>query len=229
MRPYIICHMTVSENERVTGPFLETSMGIKACDYYYQIHRALKADAFACGRVTMETSFTHGWFPDLKPFENIVVDRRDFIVKDDHAFCAVAFDTKGRLGWKDPVICDEDPGYDKAHIVEVLSEDTKDAYLAYLQSIGISYLFAGKTSIDIRTAVKKLARYNIAHTLLLEGGSLLNQAFLQAGVIDRLSLVHVPMVESEEEKPLFYDRPKNRGEKIVMGESQGIFWKCTDL
>ena len=94
MRPYIICHMTVSENERVTGPFLETSMGIKACDYYYQIHRALKADAFACGRVTMETSFTHGWFPDLKPFENIVVDRRDFIVKDDHAFCAVAFDTK---------------------------------------------------------------------------------------------------------------------------------------
>lgn len=60
-KPYVICHMTVSLDGKVTGTFLETQAGAVACEAYYEVHRSFKADAFACGRVTMIGSFTHGW------------------------------------------------------------------------------------------------------------------------------------------------------------------------
>ena len=69
MRPHVICHMTTSIDGKVTGKFLETPQGLMAADEYYRIHRDLHADDFACGRITMEGSFTGGWYPDLKPFE----------------------------------------------------------------------------------------------------------------------------------------------------------------
>ena len=53
----------------------------------------------------------------------------------------------GKLGWTTSKIVDEDPGYGNAHIIEVLCEDASDAYLAYLQSIGVSYIFAGKEDL----------------------------------------------------------------------------------
>ena len=60
MRPHVICHMTTSIDGKVTGKFLETPQGLMASDEYYRVHRDFHADAFACGRITMEGSFTGG-------------------------------------------------------------------------------------------------------------------------------------------------------------------------
>ena len=152
----MICHMTTSIDGKVTGKFLETPQGLMAADEYYRVHRDLHADAFACGRITMEGSFTGGWYPDLKPFEGVSVSRDDHVADPDAGFFCVAFDRRGRLGWKTPVIEDYDPGYDGAHIVEVLCEDVKDAYLAWLRSAGISYIFAGSKEMDLSLALSKL-------------------------------------------------------------------------
>ena len=133
MRPYVICHMTTSIDGKVTGSFLGREECIPATEEYYRLNREIPAEAFACGRVTMEESFTGGWYPDLSGFETVKLNREDYIA-DSHALrYAVAFDRKGRLGWKMSKIEDEDPGYGGAHIVEVLLEDVDDAYLAYLQ------------------------------------------------------------------------------------------------
>ena len=59
-RPYIICHMTMSLDGKVTGNFLSDAACAPATELYYQINRDYKADGFACGRVTMEGSFTGG-------------------------------------------------------------------------------------------------------------------------------------------------------------------------
>ena len=64
-RPYVICHMTTSIDGKVTGDFLSRPNHGGASELYYQINRDYKADAYACGRVTMEGSFTGGWYPDL--------------------------------------------------------------------------------------------------------------------------------------------------------------------
>lgn len=203
MRPYIICHMTTSIDGKVTGEFLKKEECAPAIEEYYQLNREIPAEAFACGRVTMEESFTGGWYPDLTKFENIKVDREDYIVNQEAARYAVAFDRRGRLGWKTAKIGDEDPGYGGAHIIEVLCENVSDAYLAYLQSIGVSYIFAGKAEMDLETALEKLWSNFFINNLLLEGGSEINGAFERAGLIDELSLVQASVIADADSKPLF--------------------------
>lgn len=204
-RPYIICHMVTSLDGKVTGDFLSNPSCEKAIERYYDSNRNAKADGFICGRVTMEGSFTGGWYPDLSVYER--GEKTDHIPDDSSAFYAVAFDTHGRLGWKSNVIIDPDgdPGYDGARIIEVLSEDVDERYLGYLKSMGIPYLFAGESTIDVETALKKLKTAFGIDTLLLEGGSILNGAFHRAGVVDELSLVVAPVTAKGEDKPLFMD------------------------
>lgn len=203
MRPYIICHMTTSIDGKVTGEFLRREECIPATEEYYRLNREISAQGFACGRVTMEESFTGGWYPDLTEFENVTISRDDYIANQDASRYAVAFDRKGKLGWKAAEIEDDDPGYGGAHIVEVLCEDAPDAYLAYLQSIGVSYLFAGKTEMNLEMALEKLwSKFHI-QCLLLEGGSEINGAFERAGLIDELSLVQSAVIADADSKPLF--------------------------
>ena len=203
MRPYVICHMTTSIDGKVTGSFLGREECVPATEEYYRLNREIPAEAFACGRVTMEESFTGGWYPDLNEFINIKMNREDFIADQDASRYAVAFDRKGRLGWKMSKIEDEDPGYGETHIVEVLCEDVDDAYLAYLQSIGVSYIFAGKSEMNLEVALEKLQSKFFINTLLLEGGSEINGAFERAGLIDELSLVQASMIADADSKPLF--------------------------
>lgn len=203
-RPYVICHMTTSLDGKVTGKFLYTPACEKAADFYYQVNRDYKADAFACGRVTMEGSFTGGWYPDLSEFEP-AFSPMDYLVDDIGSFFAVAFDPHGVLGWKSSHIIDDDPGYGGAQVIEVLTHQASGQYLTYLQSMGIPYIFAGNTEINIEEALFKLKAYFGINKLLLEGGSILNGAFQRAGVIDELSLVVAPLVADAEDKPLFMD------------------------
>lgn len=153
----------------------------------------------------MEESFTHGYQPDLSGFADVVIQREDYIADKDAGFFAVAFDRHGRLGWQTAKIIDDDPGYDNAHIIEVLCEDASDAYLAYLQSIGVSYIFAGKEQLNLLLALYKLYRLFGIKKLLLEGGSIINGAFERENVIDELSLVVAPIIAGTEGKPLFYE------------------------
>ena len=88
-------------------------------------------------------------------------------------------------------------------IIEVLTHRVSGRYLTYLQTLGIPYIFAGDTEIDMEEALFKLKAYFGIQKLLLEGGSILNGAFQRAGVIDELSLVVAPIVAEAEDKPLF--------------------------
>lgn len=216
-RPYIICHMITSIDGKVTGTFLSSDAAAGAVDHYFKVHRSFQADAFACGRITMEESFTGGWYPDLSAFEGQKVERKDYIADCNADFYAVAFDRHGKLGWKDSRIHDEDPGYDQAHIIQVLCEDVPDAYLAYLRSIGVSYLFAGKEDIDLSEALYKLWSKCFIRKLLLEGGSLLNGVFERADVIDELSIVQAPVIGGKEDGPLF-DQSVNGRFQLIKAE-----------
>lgn len=204
-RPKIICHMTTSIDGKVTGEFLGMAQCRCATEVYYELNRAYAADAFACGRVTMEESFTGEWIPDLSAYAGAKYAREDYAADPDAKFFAVAFDRRGRLGWMTPRIEDEDPGYGGAHIIEVLLESTEDEYLAYLRETGISYIFAGKEEMDLNLALGKLKHIFGIETLLLEGGSIINGAFARAGVIDELSLVVAPVTANADDKPLLVD------------------------
>ncbi len=205
-RPYIICHMTMSIDGKVTGEFLRREAHGKVSEIYYQINRDYKADAYACGRITMEGSFTGGWYPDLSIYDKIDSET-DYLTTEKTGFYAVALDPKGKLGWKSNRIIDvdKDPGYDNAQIIEILTHSVDRRYLSYLQHMKIPYIFAGETEINVEEAMFKLKEYFQIEKLLLEGGSITNGAFQRAGIIDELSLVIDSAVGGSDDKPLFMD------------------------
>jgi len=188
LRPLVICHMVTSIDGKVTGDFLNSKKGLEVSEAYYEINRKLKGDAFACGRVTMESSFTGGFKPDLTEFSGVNIPYENFIARK-HGYYSVSFDRHGSVGWQDGILHDEDPGYDDCHIIEVLCEDTPQEMFAYYRKIGVSYIFAGKNDIDINTALNKLYALFDIKVLLLEGGSIINGAFLRADAVDNISQV----------------------------------------
>ena len=220
--------MVTSIDGKVTGDFLSSPSCEKACEIYYEINRDLKTDGFICGRVTMESSFTGGWYPDLSKYKPVKPDpvRMDFMLDEEYmsGFYAVAFDTNGKLGWKSNKIIDPDgdPGYDGAKIIEVLSENVDERYLGYLEEMEIPYIFAGEDKIDVELALFKLKNIVGIDTLLLEGGSIINGAFARANVIDELSLVVAPVIADKDDKPLFMDGTAQDFELIKTETKDGV-------
>jgi riboflavin biosynthesis pyrimidine reductase len=215
--------MTVSLDGKVTGEHLMRPGAGASGNIYYEYNRTLNAEGFICGRVTMEGSFTGGWYPDLSDYP--AVQKADAPVRTRSGFYAVAFDPHGRLGWISDRIIDPDgdPGYHNAQIIEVLTAQVDPRYLGYLDSIGIPYLFAGETELDVALALYKLKeRFGIT-ALLLEGGSILNGAFQRAGVIDELSLVVDPVIGGEG-KPLCMDSHVEEYRLTEVKNHDGILW-----
>lgn len=221
-RPYVICHMLSSLDGKVTGDFLFRDECSLATELYYEINRDYGADAFACGRITMEGSFTGGYFPNLSKYDNLYSQKCDFVAKYDKKFFAVSFDPHARLGWKTSTIEDEDPGYGGAHIIEVLTEDIDPRFPQYLEDVGVSYIYAGKDSVDVQLALEKLYDIFGIQTLLLEGGSILNGAFLRAGAVDEISLVVAPVLASGEDKPIFMNSTITDMRLAGLDEKDGI-------
>ncbi len=202
-RPYTILHMLVSIDNKITGDYMNTDIAQNLCEEYYRINREYRADAFCCGRITMEGSFTASYHPDLSKYENIIIKPGDYIATIA-SYYAISIDPHGRVGWKSSFIKDEDPGYDNAHIIEVVTNQASKQYLAYLQDLHISYIICGEDKIDVNLMNRKLYEIFKIKKLMLEGGGLTDTLFLQADSIDEISLVVVPIIEGNNQaKDLF--------------------------
>ena len=227
-RPYIVCHMVTSIDGKVTGSFLHHAACKPSTAVYYAIHRRCReqgAGGFLCGRVTMEESFTGGWYPDLSAYEPMKKEDghyRHFLAEELSGYYAVAFDPKGKLGWKQAFIQDDDPGYDNAQIIEVLTEQADARYLTYLQEHGISYIIAGETEMDVASALNLLTEHLSPTRYLLEGGSIINGHFLRADCVDELCLVQAPVTADAEAKPLFMSGTAQTFEPIACEIIDGI-------
>lgn len=228
-RPYILCHMVTSLDGKVTGDFLSRPECEQATEAYYEMNREYKAQGsggFICGRVTMEGSFTGGWYPDLTKYEPMKGDGahyNDFWSDTQSGYYAIAFDPKGKLGWKEAFIDDYDPGYDKSQIIEVLTEQVDPRYLTYLQDKNISYFFAGKTEIDVSIALEILHDRLSPNFYVLEGGSIINGYFLSADCVDEISLVQAPIIADKDSKPLFMNGSLNGFELTETKANNGAF------
>jgi riboflavin biosynthesis pyrimidine reductase len=85
------------------------------------------------------------------------------------------------------------------HLICVVSEQVATDYLEMLRKEGISYIVAGRTSVDLVQAVESLAQHFGIRTLLLEGGGHINGGFLQAGLVDEVSLLLLPGIDGRHE------------------------------
>lgn len=192
----------------VTSHWENTSVVTKE---YERTASTLKGDAWIIGRVSMEPYAGKTRVPRRKVEP---IPREDFVAKKAESY-AIAIDPSGRLTWTSDNV-------DGEHFITILTEAVPDAYLAFLREKGVSYLFAGKTKIDLKKALQKLsARFRIRR-LLLEGGGAINGSFLAADLIDELSILLVPVADGAIGIPTLFDaKPKKsvaRNLKLVSVE-----------
>ena len=193
MRPYVICHMLPSIDGRIV---IRDWKLPNATREYERTAATFEADAWIIGRISMEPYAGKTRVPVRKNREPI--PREDFIAPHDAKTYAIAIDPSGKLTWQKSDI-------DGEHVITILTEKVSDDYLAFLQSKGVSYLFGGKSKIDLGKVLQKLrARFRI-RTLLLEGGGKINGTFLAADLIDEVSILVAPVADGSIGTPSLFD------------------------
>jgi riboflavin biosynthesis pyrimidine reductase len=169
----------------------------KYSSLYEDCHNTFDAQAWMVGRVTMEKDFTEGKKPELvKPSK--LIKREAFIGNNEATSFAIAVDAHGKLGWDENEINGD-------HVIEILSESVSDEYLQYLQTKKVSYIFAGKKNLDFSLALKQLHDLFKIRTLMLEGGGNINGSLLNAGLIDEVSLLVLPLADGTTNTPTTFE------------------------
>ena len=219
MKPRVICHMMSSLDGRTILSRWGASPNTKE---YEATAATFGAEAWMCGRVTMEKDFTKGLAPVLEPV-TMPLDRTDFVADYTSSSFAIAVDAHGKLGWESAYIDDD-------HLIAVLTEQVSDEYLAYLRKQGVSYLFGGIKEINFARVLDKLGRLFPIKTVLLEGGGHINGSLLAAGLIDELSLLHYPVVDGAASSATIFEQGEKPGPavqfKLISMEQRthGILW-----
>lgn len=179
-----------------------------AHEEYDRAADSYRPDAWLVGRTTMEEFASGRWQPPSQRAERL--PRRDFVGPKTGPRWAVALDSAGKLAWKENTT-------EGDTVIVALSESVSDAYLAYLQQKGISYLFAAKRAgeLNLRTVVTKLREKWGIRRLLVEGGGKTTGAFLAAGLVDELSLLLTPVADGGIDEPNLFDTVGHRGPKAL--------------
>jgi riboflavin biosynthesis pyrimidine reductase len=193
MKPRVICLMAASVDGR-TLPSRWRPKGA-AADLFERLHEELAGDAWLIGRVS-GAEFARGASYPAATAQSF--PRTPWFARRDAKSYGVVLDTHGRIAWGRSEI-GGDP------IVAVLAETVSDAHLAGLRNDGVSYIFAGRSQLDLALTLDVLHRELGVKRLLLEGGGAANGAFLRAGLVDELNLILCPAVDGAKGAPSLFD------------------------
>jgi riboflavin biosynthesis pyrimidine reductase len=193
MKPQVICLMASSVDGR-TLPSRWRPKGA-AGEAFERVHDELAGDAWLVGRVTGQ-EFAKGKPYPLSTQQTFA--REPWFARRDAKAYGIVLDANGKIAWGR-----SDIGGDP--IVVVLSEAVGDAHLAGLRREGVSYVFAGKSKLDLELTLDIVGRELGVKRLLLEGGGGTNGAFLRAGLVDELNLIICPAVDGAKGSPSVFD------------------------
>lgn len=192
MKPYIICHMVASIDGRIDCGMVDKISG----DEYYTTLEELDCPTLLEGRVTM----AH-YYASEEPFVpkvNRPVGAESVYVAEESDAYMVTVDTMGRLRWESNTI-------EGVPLVCVVSEQVSEEYLETLRQRQISWIAVGKERIDLVRAMDILyGRFGVKR-LGLVGGGHINSGFLEAGLIDEVSLLLAPGIDGRKGQTSLFD------------------------
>jgi riboflavin biosynthesis pyrimidine reductase len=199
MKPYVLCHMVMSVDGRIWGSRWRPEANVVP-DLFERLHDQLGGGSWLCGRVTAQ-EFAKGKGL-IYPSTDQTFPRENWFARRNAKAWGVFLDAHGKAVWQR-----SDIGGDA--ILVILTESVSDSHLAGLRSDGVSYIFAGKTEIDLAIALETLNRELGIERLMLEGGGGANGALLRAGLVDELSLVITAAIDGSTGAPTVF----NSGDK----------------
>lgn len=194
MKPHVICHMVASVDGRILNSRWRPK-GSSSGNLFERLHDELEGDAWLVGRVTGREFAKREAYPAQS---GGTFPRQPWFARRDAGAYGIVLDAHGKIAWGRA-----DIGGDP--IVVVLTEQVPDAHLAGLSADGVSWIFAGRHTVDLGLALEILNRELGIERLLLEGGGGANGAFLRAGLVDELSLAIVPAVDGAKGAPSVFD------------------------
>ena len=193
MRPYIISHMMMSVDGRIDCPMVAQISG----EEYYTALDSFGTSSKLSGRVTAalecsavaeETSGTTGHGTNAESV-NKAVDSKEY---------TIVVDTHGRL----QMACSEADGHP---LLVVMSEQVPEEHLAMLRQNNVSWIATGKERIDLHRAVDIMAEQFGIKRLIIVGGGNINGGFLEAGLIDEVSVMMAPGIDGRRGMTAVFD------------------------
>ncbi|ULQ57456.1 RibD family protein [Flavihumibacter rivuli] len=203
MKPYVICHSLGS----VDGKIKQDIWGYSDHHKYFEEPAAkIKADAWLVGRVTMQEFCSKKKHPLKKGRLNI--PKTDYVAQYKTKTFAVVIDPSGKCQWDTNMVSTE-------HVIEVLTEKVPAAYLDHLRSKQVSYIFGGKTRIDLELVLEKLNSLFGIKVVRIDGGGHVNGSFLKAGLIDEFSFVLAPIADGTIGALTVFEVEKGYGKRMA--------------
>ncbi len=192
-KPYIICHMMTSIDGRIDCAMTSKLKGV--ADYYTTLEE-INVPTTVSGRVTAELEMAEpGKFI---PENGEIYGKEGFSKKTEAKGYEVIIDTKGKLLWPDA------SGMNKPYLI-ITSESVTKEYLEYLDRQNISWIACGKERVDLVKASAILCeQFNVARMGIV-GGPKINTAFLEAGLLDEISILIGAGIDGRGGMPAVFD------------------------
>ena len=182
-KPYIVCHMMTSLDGRIDCAMTAQLPGV---DDYYRALGALQVPTTVSGRVTAQLEMA------------TPVGKEAFSKKADASGYEVVADTHGKLLWPDA-------GEPEKPLLILTSERVPREYLSYLDGRNISWIAAGKERIDLARAAEILGAEFGVERMAVVGGSAINTSFLDAGLLDEVSILVGAGIDGRGGMPAVFD------------------------
>lgn len=212
MKPKVICHIMASVDghiqvEHWTAPYVSDSRS-EIMQVYAETGCTLQTDAWTFGRNTLRDVFPDR--TDIFPIEEEHAEK-DMPVMAESSYQAerrsermfISFDPESDIIYTSPQLrsCD---------IVVVLSMHTATPrYLSLLRGMGISYLVVADMT-KLKSVLEQLNTIFGIQRISLQGGGVLDGAMLSCGVIDELSLVVYPGLNTVDGSVSIFDNIKSQ-------------------
>lgn len=191
-KPYVICLMCTSIDGKVLGRRWGKLPGWGDTNVFEKVHDEIVGDwdvaAWVVGTTTMKefAGKPQRLKTASKGMKMIGFD--DFVSNPGASSFGIGVDSKGVLRFQES----ETQG---DHVVVLTTKAAGLDYLAHLRGAGVSYLVCGEREVDLKVAFGKLKSVLGLKQVMLEGGGTFNGSVLQAGLVDEIQQVIVPVVD----------------------------------
>lgn len=193
MKPFIISHMMESVDGRIDCAM---TVQIEPSNVYYDALDELDCPTTLEGRVTMQIHFA-----EPEPFvakDSTPIGKMAFHKASDEPGYAVAIDTMGKLKWPSNV-------HDGKPLLVITSEACAKEYLDACTAQGISWIAVGEKHINLAKAVDMLNTEFGVNRMAVVGGGHINGAFLEAGLLDEVSVMVGPGIDGRKGMASVFD------------------------
>lgn len=202
-RPEVICHMVSTIDGKIAGQsFGAEGLGLYLA-FYGKKKQTFKANATVYGASTAKEIFVG---KDRENFKGTtpVTDESDFICGEGAPYFVVTIDPLGEIPWKSGKP-EGRPGLVDARIIVITSSRASKEYLELLKDKGIAYLISQGNEFRLTEPLEKLKSIFGIERISLQGGGLVNGTFANEKLIDKLSLVIIPFVDSSSSVPTTFE------------------------